>query len=151
MPDPNFDDLINMPVEDAEPPLSIPVGTWSVLVKKYEEVKSTQKGTPGVKFTFQLLEPGPDVDAGQLMDFRERYPDYKKKEVAETFWITRDAMHRLRGFVEKIGVDITGKTFKQIFPETIGRSVNAYMTAVPSQRPGDATVYTNISAFSEAI
>ena len=69
MNNPTFASILDRPSGDTEKPKPLPVGTYSAMVKGLpEEGKSSQKKTPFVKFTLQLLQAADDVDPEALAE-----------------------------------------------------------------------------------
>ncbi len=149
MADPDFTSLLDTEVEEAKRPPVIPQGTWTMMVKSYKEVTSSQKGTPGVEFTLVLQSPGDDVDIAALEAFSEK-ADITKRQMRHSFWVTDGALFMMREFIEHCGISHTGKTFKQVLPEVVGQAVKAYVNQTPSRRPGDDSVFNEITSFALA-
>lgn len=152
MAEPSFEELLNTEVATVERPPPMPEGTWSFMVLSYENIKSSQKNTPGVQFTLKPIGAGDDVEADALEEYLEKVvlADVKKAGNDTTFWMTGAALPMLREFIEKLGIDITGKTFKQALADAPGCEVKGLVRHAASQREGDDSVYANIQGYLEA-
>ena len=145
---PDFDALLNAEVTSVERPPNPPSGSWNVLIKAYKDIVSDKKKTPGIEFEIGLVSPCADVDKEEFEEYSQT-EDHTQRKFRYTFWLTEKAMIMLREFLEKLDVNITGKTFKQALPETVGKMCIAYLAHTPSDRPGDKTIFANITAFTK--
>lgn len=136
--------MLGKKVEDAVPEPLLPRGMWKFLILKSKGVQSSKKGTPGVEFTLRPIEPGPDVDPtdrdayfAQLQTGNYKFDDVTK---TDQFWISDNqyTLVRLRQFIEKAGVNITGRTFEECIPDTNGLQIWGTVVWEPIEgRPGD--------------
>ena len=124
MSDVNFNKLLGVQVQSVERPKNFPTGHYDSVIIGHEMGKSSQKETPFVKFGVKLLGPTDDVDqelfeeAGGMEALQNRKPlDY-------TFYITADALHRLRYFLEEgLALNCSARNFDEVIPETANASV----------------------------
>ena len=143
----SFDDLLVAPVTKFERPPVVPSGTWKLIVEGFEQTESSVKKTPGVQFTFGLVEPGGDVDPAKLDVFRKKV-DLGKRKLKDSFWFTDNAMFMLREFFEKAGVAVTNKNFKQCLQDSKGKVIKAYVSETPSKKKGDKSVFNQIESYT---
>jgi len=139
----NFAALLGQNVEAAERPKPLPMGTYTFVVKKHEFGESTQKKTPFVAFTVSPLALGADVDQALLP------PNWTAKEMTLNYYLTPDAMFRLREFLEHLGIKISGRTFADAIPETMNQQFQGSVIHETSTRDPNA-VYANISSTAPA-
>lgn len=138
----DFSSLLSADITSVERPKPKPVGTYRLrVIKVPDPVESRDKGTPGMQFTFAYVEALADVDPDLLAEV-----DLTKGTLRDTFWLTDDALYRFREFLEKIGLDVETKTFKEIIPETPNQEVYAYISQQPS-RSGDGAVFNTIDKY----
>jgi len=79
-----------------------------------------------------------DVDQSRLPeDWNNRLQNY-------SFFMTKDAAYRLREFAEAMGVQVAGRTFKQIVPDLQGKYCTGTMVMQPSKRrPSEMVSFIN--------
>ena len=127
---PNFSDLLDKPLDDVERPKPLPVGSYLCVVKGLpRQDKSRQKQTPFYEFTLQPTQVGEDVDQEELAAMG----GIENKLIKATYYITEDAMWRLKKFYEDCGIETAGKTSSQCAEETVNKSVWAVMRHEASQ------------------
>ena len=114
-------DVLNKRVDDIEAPKALPPGTYLAIVDgPYVEVKSPDKGTPGLQFTFRLLQPINVADQEALA----LAGGCAGKTVRHTFYITENSEFFLKNFLkDHLGIDVEGKTVGQALAETQNRQV----------------------------
>lgn len=149
----DFEELLNTDASTVERPPPQPVGTWRYQVKKYERIQSPEKQTPGIQFTLICVGVGDDVDKEELEAYSLKV-DWQKKEVANfdtTFWITDDALAMLREFLEKLGLDVTGRSFKNLLPDSVGCEILGLVRHKPSTKEGEEDrTFSNIVKYTIA-
>lgn len=138
----DFAALLNKKTEDATRPPPLPAGEYLLQVGKYQFDESDKKKTPYAEFEINVLQPGADVDPNGLQGV-----DLTKKKLRLTFYLTDDAFWRLRKFIEEtLVINGSGRTFNQCMPETVSKQFIGVVSQVPSQKPGDDSIYNEISA-----
>ena len=139
----NFKDLLDKKVEDTERPKPVPVGTYRLQIQGHEFGRSSQKKTPYVRFSFKIVQPGEDAEMSDLEGI-----NWGKKTLRDDFYLTEDAMYRLRDFLEKnLQLNGTGRSFDELLPETKNMELEAYISQNPSQKEGDDSIYNNIDRY----
>ena len=134
----NFDQLLNKPLDEVKRPPAMPPGTYFATVHMYEPTESMEKKTPGVKFTFNNLQPGPDIDPRDLVDADGTPINLATRQVSTTFWLTPDSEYRLKDFVESLGVNTKGRTWASVLPDTMQQAVILDIIQRPNKnRPTD--------------
>lgn len=134
----NFNELLSVQVDSVERPKSFPVGHYEAVVAGHEMGKSSQKETPYVRFQIKLIGPSEDVDeelfddAGGMEALRERRP------VPLTFYLTPDAMFRLRKFLEDtMELNCSGRNFDEVIPETANGALKVHIAHRAGQKEGE--------------
>lgn len=134
----NFSELLNVQVDSVERPKSFPVGNYEAIIAGHEMGKSSQKETPYVRFNVKLIGPTEDVDddlfeaAGGMEALRERKP------VPLTFYLTRDALYRLREFLENgLELSCSGKNFDEVIPDSTNVSLLVHISHRAGQKEGE--------------
>jgi hypothetical protein len=146
----NFDDLLNSNLDsqtfDRTPPL--PPGSYAAMVKDYKKTdKPSQKGNHGIVFTFSFLQAKDDVDEDALAKALERKP-MKDRTMQLTFYMTPNAAHRIREFIEMLGVDHSGRTLKECLPETKGCGLTVHVKHTPSRNNPEES-FAEIGGFTK--
>lgn len=135
----DFSALLNTNVEDAERPKPLPIGHYDVTVDRYEMGKSAKKGTPFVRFYYKNPQPAEDVEPSLLEGVK------LNRELRTEFYLTPDALYRLREFIEKLGLDVTGRNFNDLLPETSGLPIRIRVEQRPDER--GENIYNDITGF----
>jgi hypothetical protein len=128
----NFDDLLDVNMDDVKELPLMPRGTYSSVVMNREFVTSSKKGTPGVQFTFSKFSPADDVspeewEEAQLL-YKEQDKNIEDRELKYTFWLSKPALPMLKQFIENCGLDVTGRQLRDVIEEAIGSEVGSYVT-----------------------
>lgn len=142
MTDVNFEELLGQNTDEVEKPKPLPAGTYQMAVKEHAFDKSSKKGTPYVRFQLTPIAPGEDVDA----DLLAQLPNWQQKSIKADFYLTTDAIWRLKDFLESCGVNCSGRTFAELIPEATGAYVSAF---VKHEINGEDT-YANIDRITAA-
>lgn len=119
---PNFGSILDRQSSEIERPKPLPVGTYTCVVKglpKYD--KSSKKQTEFVEFTLQPLAAGDDVDADDL----EAMGGFLNKTIRATYYLTEDALWRLKDFLTHLGIEEGDMSLRQRIGEATGRQVLA--------------------------
>lgn len=137
----DFKGMLSKPVDSAERPKPLPAGTYFGHVGKFEFLESKEKKTPYVRFHLKLTAPGDDVspDALMMTDSKghQSVVDVTKKPLRKDFYITEDALFRLREFIESCGISSEGRSFNETIPELMNAPVLISVTQRPGQNPED--------------
>ncbi len=145
----NFNKLLSVQIESVERPKSFPAGHYESVVASHEMGRSSKKETPYILFSIKLLGPTEDVDeelfeaAGGMEALRERKP------LDMTFWLTKDALYRLREFLEDgLELSCSGRNFDEVIPE----STNVPLTVQVSHRAGkkEGEFYMELNDYMKA-
>lgn len=139
----NFGELLGVQVDSVERPKSFPVGHYEAVILGHELGQSSKKETPYARFNVKLISPLEDVDpelfeeAGGLEGLNARKPLYN------TFYLTPDAIYRLREFLENaLELSCHGRAFDEVLPEATNCSVVAVIEHQTGDREGE--VYMQI-------
>jgi len=115
----DFNALLSTKVEETQKPKPMPVGTYVSSITRHEFGESKNKKTPYVRFFHKPLSPMPDVDTEAL----NALPNWQDKEFRNDFYLTDDAMFRLRDFLENsLKMPVAGMTYSEMIPATTGMS-----------------------------
>src|ERR1035438_8203509 len=119
----NFGAILDKPSNEVERPKPLPQGSYTCAVKglpKYD--KSSKKQTEYVEFNLQPLAAGEDVDQDDLNAWMAKVDGSTRKlneaNIRATYYITEDALWRLKKFLDDCGVDEEDKSLRQRIEET---------------------------------
>lgn len=145
---PNFASILDEAPTEVNRPKSLPTGTYTFVVGRWEEGKSSQKKTPFVKFGMRPIVASEDVDEDELRealtsaDGTENSLDTKMMSI--TFYTTPDAIYRLDEFHEHCGVDLNEPVSRKMRnDEVINAQVQGYVAPRQQQDP-DAPTFAEI-------
>lgn len=134
----SFADILDMPAADVEKPKGLPAGSYQMLVSGLpEHGKSAKKQTPYVEFTCKILSAGDDVDEDELKAWATR-ADGSTRPLTDattkaTYYTTPDAIWRLTTFLEHLGLDVEGKSIRDLLEEAPNCQFTGYIRHEPSQ------------------
>jgi len=130
----NLADILNKPATDFNFPPPLPVGGYHCVVAGLpEQIESSEKKTPGFKFTLKPIGVLDDVDTEEL----EKLGGLDGKTIPHTMWISQDAgkqettVAMLREFLEHCGIDPEGKSVMGMIDEVPNAEVIVFMKHEP--------------------
>lgn len=139
---PDFNALLDAdPTQFERPPL-VPEGDFLSLIKGRKFDKSAQKKTPYVRFDFQLIAPMESVSQEALDGI-----DLAKAKPHDDFYLTEDAMFRLRELFEL--VDAVMPSTRESIDACVGKQVILTFGHSPSQRDPNR-MYAEIRGYARA-
>jgi len=121
----DFNSILDTQVDEivSKPPL--PVGQYKFRIKAMEPVTSSQKKTPGIRFTIVPFEIIGDVDQELLT----AAGGLGEREMRLDFWITPDAASVCKDFlVNHVGLEGTGRTMRQLLAECVNQQVGGIIS-----------------------
>lgn len=125
----DFTKLLNATVtEEAKRPPSLPQGTYTGVIQKWEPGESTQKKTPFVRFMVALNGHGDDVSEEAMEGI-----DLSKKSMRRDYFLTTDALYRLHEILGMLNIEFIGRPLSESLNEVIGKQVLAFITAKQNQ------------------
>lgn len=115
----NFADILSKKSEEIEKPKPLPVGQylWSI-PNLFEQDEIGEKKTPALTWKVRCIAPQSDVDMEAFRDSGNA----KDRDQRITFFLTEDALHRLRTFLTALGIDEAGKSIGERAMEATGRT-----------------------------
>lgn len=139
MPDEvNFSELLSVQVESVERPKNFPVGHYEAIVASHEMGTSSQKGTPYVRFLIKLLGPGDDVDEELFEEAGGMEALRKRKPLRMDYYLTKDAIYRLREFLENgLALNTAARNFDEVIPESTNASITVQVSHRAGQKPDE--------------
>lgn len=119
----DFSNLLSTKLEDIKRPPVRPAGTYHATISNYQLGESSQKKTPYVRFSFANIQPGEDIDPETLKDTDGASIDLSKWKPTADFYITPDALFRLKDLIEGLKIPSNGRSLNETLPETRGLPV----------------------------
>lgn len=137
---PNFGSVLDRPSQAIERPRPLPAGHYIMVVKGQPKFdKSTQKKTEYAEYTMVPMQAMEDVDAEALADALTNKATGEKKALQDktmrnTYYLTDDAIWRLKEFLDHCGVDDgDGITLRQRVNAATGCQVLVTVRNRPSE------------------
>lgn len=118
---PDFSSLLSKPAGEAKKPPVLDAGDYPGVIKGYELGESSQKKTPYVQFNVGLtswpdgVEPQTREDGTAI--------DLSTKSLNRKMFLTPDALWRLDQMLKDLGIEMSGRSYQDILPETVGTSI----------------------------
>jgi len=120
---PNFGALLDKPASDVERPKPLPQGSYHCIVKGLPRFdKYSKKFTEFVEFTLQPTAAGEDVDEEDLAAMG----GIANKTIRATYYITEDALWRLKDFLSHCGIEEDG-SLRNMIDQTPNCEVIAFI------------------------
>lgn len=145
MANPNFGSVLDRESSTVERPKPMPVGTYLCVVKGQPKFDvSSKKKTEFAEYSLQPLQAAEDVDKVALAEALGG-KSLGEKIIRATYYLTEDAVYRLKEFLDHCGVDDgPGVTLRQRASGAPGCQVLASIRHRPSD---DGTnVYAELGA-----
>lgn len=143
----DFSDLLDRPAGTAERPKPLPAGSYTCIVAEQRfGTARNQEQTPQCVYSLVPLSPGEDVDADAL----EAVRGWDKRKRRAEFFLDEDSLWRLDDFLEKCGVNVNGRSYKECIPEAKNTEIIAFFVQNPSTKEGDDTIFNNITGYAPA-
>lgn len=121
----SFEDILNRNSDDISAPPVLPQGPYhTVIIGLPEQVISSQKKTPGLKFAHKIVASmdGVDEEAIDQID-----GGVVGKVITNTLWITEGSAFMLKDFLTHCGIDLNGKTLGAALDEVPNREVVVFI------------------------
>jgi len=139
---PDFNSLLDKDPLSYERPPTAPEGEYLLLIKGRTYGQSAKKKTPLVDFQYGVIAPMPSIPEEALQGI-----DLTKVKLHDEFYLTEDAMYRLREFFEIVGC-VQGTTRESI-DAAVGMQVIATVGHETSQTD-PSRKYANIRGYLKA-
>lgn len=114
----NFTEILSRKAEEVEKPKPLPVGQylWSI-PNLFEQEEIGENKTPALIWKVKCVAPQSDVDMAALAESGNA----KDREQRVTFFLTEDALWRLRDFLTKLGVTESGRSLAEMAADATNR------------------------------
>lgn len=139
----SFKDLLKGSAEEAVRPPVLPAGQYLARIVGQEYGKSRRKKTPQVEFAWQISAASEDIDADLLEGV-----NVEGKKMREAFYITPDAMWRLKEFFEVVVGDVSGSSFEELIGDSTG--IQAWLDVSKEPSEDGEGFYNNIEGYAKA-
>lgn len=117
----SFEDILNTPASDAEPPPLFPVGQYIAMVDgQPRQDRSSRKGTPFIEYN---MKPISAVDGTVDEDALSEFGPLGERTLRHTFYFTENSAYRHKDFlVNDLKMDIDGMTHWEAAQAATGES-----------------------------
>ena len=119
----NLKALLDRPVESAKRPTLKPAGTYTGSIASFKFDESSQKKTPFVRLTVKNCQPGENITPESLKDEDGETMDLSKWAPYEDYYLTEDALYRVRELMESLRMNFAGRQFNEMIPELVNQAV----------------------------
>lgn len=145
---PNFASILDESPTEVARPKSLPTGTYTFIVGRWETGESSQKKTPFVRFQMRPIEAGDDVDEAELQAALTMpdgtVQDLQSKTMSHTLYTSPNAVFMLDQFHEHCGMDLSEPMSRKLRnDEVLNCQVRGYVAPRDSNNP-DAPIYAEI-------
>lgn len=140
----SFEEILKKPASTFVDPIPTPVGTYHTLIDGIpEQGQSSQKKTPQLTVKFKIMRALEDVDEDQA-----KQGNVVGKIITENFYLTPEAMPRLRRLFEHCGIN-TDMPTEQCIAELPNKQV---LIKIGHEASPDGTrVFTRVRATAAAV
>lgn len=114
----NFNALLSKPMDEIKRPLPLPAGTYHGVIGKHAFDESRQRKTAFVKYELTGISAGEDISEEQMEGI-----DLSKRNLSATYYLTEDALYRLKAMLESVGVPTEGRSLGECIAEAVGARV----------------------------
>lgn len=129
----NLADILSTPASDAVAPPPFPEGGYHCVVAGLpEQIESSEKKTPGLRFTLKPIGVDEDVDEDEL----EEIGGIEGKTIRNDVWVTPASAFMLREFLEACGIESEGKSLSEMVDECPNKEVWVFIKHKPNGRGG---------------
>lgn len=130
----DFSSLLNKPTDDIKRPPSLPAGSYFGIIEKHAFDESREKKTPYVSYTVKLTgEYGEDVDLEAVQGI-----EISKRTMRKDFYLTEDALWRLKEFLESCNIPMAGRSLGETIPEAVNCRVLCEVSSQLDRRDPEA-------------
>lgn len=123
-------DLLSRPTDSFERPPNLPNGHYYGTISNFAFDKARNENkTDFCRIFFKLEGPGEDLQADETAEEALSKIDFSRRELRRDFYITPDAMYRLRNFCDAVLGKEQGRSFGERLPELKGKRVLIQVTS----------------------
>ncbi len=120
----NIKALMDRPVESAKKPSLKPAGVYTGVIGSFKFDESSRKKTPFVRLSVKNCMPGDGITPEQLIDPEDGTPmDLSRWNPYEDYYLTEDALYRVRELMESCQMKVAGRSFSETVPELVNQPV----------------------------
>lgn len=134
---PDFSTLLRRPAAESKRPPALPADDYQGLVKSYQFGDQNQNKTPYVRYQLGLTDWGPSVPetweahdpaTNRSYTVGKADVDLSKRQLRRDFFLTPDALWRLKEFIESCGIEVVEEAdgtidYAPLIPQVIGQGV----------------------------
>lgn len=120
--------LLSVSADEVKKPPVLPRGTYHGFIEKYEGGESREKKTPYLRVFLKVQSADATIPADQLEGV-----DLSKKQFRKDYYLTPDALYRLKEMLDKVGVSTEGRQLAECVPELVMKPVMFEITQRASE------------------
>lgn len=142
----DFAAALDTVLDEVSKPKPMPEGLYDITVISKLMDKTTKKGTEYLEVTCSIDAARDDVDPAAL----EKVGKWQGRQMRATFYLTPDAMFRVKDFLKALGVSTSGRTLGEAIEEIENCVCVGQITQEISGKfdaDGDAIIYANLVKF----
>jgi hypothetical protein len=140
----NFKDLLSVPVTSAEKPKPRPAGQYFGMISAFKFDESKNQKTPLCRLTFKNIQPGQGIsNDANLMERLRASGGTDKWSPFKDYYLTPDALYRMRGLLESCKIRVEGRSFAESIPELMNQPIVFEVTEESYEDKEGATSITN--------
>lgn len=114
----NFNHLLSKPADDVKRPPLLPAGTYHGRVSSHKFDESANKKTPYCRYQIDIQSAGADIEPSMMDGI-----DLSKRQLRKDFYLTDDALWRLKDFLVSCGIPSHGRSMAEMVPDAINQPV----------------------------
>ncbi len=142
----DFTQLLSKSADEVTKPVSLPIGSYRVVLAGFATHVSKQKQTPALRFDVSVLEAKEDVDAAQLDSFTSTGSYLSSVKLRHDFWMGENSQYRFTEFVKNVlGMNVSGRSLAQLAEDCVGKEAIAKIKHRTSEDGN--TTYAEIENF----
>jgi hypothetical protein len=115
----DFTSLLEKKTDDVEAPALLPAGSYLMTIAQYRTGESSKQKTPYVEFDLKIAQAMEVEDQEGLAKVR----NLTDKTLKTQFYLSEDALFRLKDFLAKTGLPTEGRSFAEILSEVAGAQI----------------------------
>lgn len=132
----DFSQLLRKPAGEAKKPQALPIGDYPGVIKSWTPVEAPQGKDYKLIIRFMVGLTGwpEDVEHEDTLQEGEAI-DLSKRQLRRDFYDNR--LDIVDDLIRSCGIDMTGKTYEEVFPEMIGAGITVEVQQYINKTSGD--------------
>lgn len=124
----NLSNILDKPATDFVAPPPLPAGGYHCVVQGLpEQIESSKKKTPGLRYLLSPIAYDQDVDEKEL----EAIGGLEGKTIRHDVWVTEASAFMVREFLEHMGIESEGKSLGAMVDESPNAELMVFIRHEP--------------------